>query len=120
MQAIVARAAGDVMGHDHAITGAKGRYLRADRCHAPGQFMAQDDRRRGLPDNLGNIRTAEAAAGWAQQDLIRPNFRNGHILNAHIIVAVIDNSFHGCAFCKSSGENANQQYSIDAPAAQTI
>lgn len=82
------------MTNDHALAYRETLDALSALHDRAGQFVTQADRRRRLPRDFQNIRSAQPAAVDAYQQLSGSAYRQRHILQADIIAGVIDQGLH--------------------------
>ena len=86
-EAVAAFAAGNVMGHEHAVAHPHAVHAGPDLDNLCGNLVSQDERRLRLPVPLQDVGAADARVGDADEDRVRVGLetRDGAIFEADVV-----------------------------------
>ena len=116
--AVEAGAARHVMVHDHALPFAKAARAPPERRDRPRDLVTEDERPRQQPVlDLLEIGRADPARVDPHQHLARPGLGHGHVLDAQVALAVINDGLHARLRVNGTGSATRTARSRAAPGA---
>src|SRR5439155_2220137 len=94
-EAVTAFAAGDMVGHEHAVAHLYAVHAGPDLDDLRGNLVSQDERGFRLPVPLQDVGAADAARMDLDEDLSASDSRLREVHDPHVVVRVVHRGAHG-------------------------